>query len=440
MKPEPTRELGGHSVARATLDAAFVDSIPRSKKGEHLAASQAWITESIWPWLATAAAAQSIGISLWQHIVAVRFCLDPQESAETINASLPSITVLKPLNGCDGETGANLTSWLTQDYRGPVQVLFGVASSDDPACPAVEKLIAKYSNCNARLVICPPNGASNPKVSTLLRLMPLADNAIIVVADADVRAQNHLLRRLVTTLESPGVGLTHCLFRLANPKGLGMQVEALGVNADFWAQVLQAHSLGMKDFALGQVMALRRELLEEIGGFGRIADFLADDYQLGNLVSRNGRRVELCGVVVDCFGAPASWNKIWTHQLRWARTFRVCKPLPFFLSITGNATLWPVVWTTLQRLNPLAWSSLTLWLIVRSFLAHQRFRQLAGNSSEASHAWLAPVYDVFQAVQWAAAHLGNRVQWQGKTYRLLSDGRMVRVDPQQSGEGLPSTP
>jgi ceramide glucosyltransferase len=431
MKLDPAGDRRGHPVARANLDAAFGDSIPRSKK--------TWSTKSIWPLLATAAV-QSIGISLWQHIVAVRFCLDPQESEATINGSLPSITVLKPLKGCDGETRANLTSWLTQDYPGAVQVLFGVSSSNDPAFLAVQGLIAKHSNCNAGLVICPPNGASNPKVSTLIRLMPLAENAIIVVADADVRAQNHLLRRLVATLERPGVGLAHCLFRLANPQGLGMQMEALGVNADFWAQVLQAHSIGMKDFALGQVMALRRELLEEIGGFGRIADFLADDYQLGNLVSRTGRRIELCQAVVNCFGAPASWNKVWTHQLRWARTFRVCKPLAFFLSITGNATLWPVVWTTLQRLDPLAWSSLALWLIFRSFLAHQRFRKLSGNSSEASHAWLAPVYDLFQAVQWAAAHFGNCVKWQGKTYRLLSGGRMVRVDPPQSGEGLPSAP
>src|ERR1700704_228273 len=132
MKLELAHYRRGRRVARSNLDAAFDDNIPRSKR--------AWITRSIWLLLATAAAVQSIGISLWQHIVAVRFCLDPQESEETINASLPSITVLKPLKGCDGETEANLTSWLTQDYPGPVQLLFGVASSNDPAFLAVEEL------------------------------------------------------------------------------------------------------------------------------------------------------------------------------------------------------------------------------------------------------------------------------------------------------------
>ena len=109
-------------MARANLDAAFGDSIPRSKK--------TWSTKSIWPLPQLLRFKASA--FLWQHIVAVRFCLDPQESEATIHGSPPSITVLKPLKGCDGETRANLTSWLTQDYPGAVSI-FGVSSSNDPA-------------------------------------------------------------------------------------------------------------------------------------------------------------------------------------------------------------------------------------------------------------------------------------------------------------------
>jgi len=35
-----------------------------------------------------------------------------------------------------------------------------------------------------------------------------------------------------------------------------------------------------------------------------------------------------------------TWRAVWKHQLRWARTIRVCQPLPYFFSILSNAGFW----------------------------------------------------------------------------------------------------
>ena len=115
------------------------------------------------------------------------------------------------------------------------------------------------------------------------------------------------------------------------------------VNADFWSQVLQARTLRSQDFALGAVMATRRAQLAELGGFRALVDFLADDYQLGNQLARRGYCIELCPVVVECWERPQGWREVWAHQLRWARTVRVCQPAPYFLSILSNATVWPIL-------------------------------------------------------------------------------------------------
>src|SRR5205814_1953395 len=114
-------------------------------------------------------------------------------------------------------------------------------------------------------------------------------------------------------------------------------------NADFWSQVLQAQSLKPVDFALGAVMAVPRKQLQEVGGFMAIVDCLADDYQLGNRIVRAGHRVVISPVVVECWSSPMGWKAVWKHQLRWARTIRVCQSLPYFFSILSNATLWPVL-------------------------------------------------------------------------------------------------
>src|SRR5206468_2110374 len=127
---------------------------------------------------------------------------------------------------------------------------------------------------------------------------------VIIISDADVHVPPDLLANVVAPLCDEGVGLVSCFYRLAYPATLAMQFEAIAINADFWSQVLQAQSLKPLDFALGAVMATTRRRLESIGGFEVLVDFLADDYQLGNLIARKGGRVLLSPVVVECRESP----------------------------------------------------------------------------------------------------------------------------------------
>ena len=115
-----------------------------------------------------------------------------------------------------------------------------------------------------------------------------------------------------------------------------MRCEAVAINADFWSQVLQAATLKPPDFALGAVMLTRRTLLAETGGFPALANCLADDYQLGHRLARNGHRIVLSPVVVDCWNAPMNWRGVWKHQLRWARTIRTCRPAAVFFQHPGQ--------------------------------------------------------------------------------------------------------
>lgn len=107
---------------------------------------------------------------------------------------------------------------------------------------------------------------------------------------------------------------------------------------------MQSQSLKPLDFALGAAMVTRRKQLAEIGGFGSLVDCLADDYQLGRRIAKRGHRIELCPVVVECWLPRMYFLDVWRHQLRWARTIRVCQPWLYFVSIVNNATLWPLLW------------------------------------------------------------------------------------------------
>jgi ceramide glucosyltransferase len=277
----------------------------------------------------------SLVLTFWRWMVSTRFPLHRRRNG---SAALPGVTLLKPLKGCNAETKQCLRSWFAQQYPGPVQILCGVAAPDDPVCELVRELMAEFPGVDAQLVICEGNGGANAKISTLRQLEPCIRHPLVMVSDADVEAPVDFAACVAPLLDAPGAGLVNCFYRLANPATAAMRLEAIAINADFWTQVLQARSLSPVDFALGAVMSMPASLLQQIGGFAPLADYLADDYELGRNVARAGGRIEFANVVVDCREAPVGWEVVWKHQLRWARTIRACRPLPYFLSALGNAT------------------------------------------------------------------------------------------------------
>jgi ceramide glucosyltransferase len=396
----------------------------------------------------------SFALLLWQFFAARKFPLHKRTADPNF---APPISILKPLKSCDNTTFESLQSWLKQNYSGQTQILFGVADANDPVCKLVESLLQKNSECDANLLICAETPGANAKVFTLAQLEKSAKHDLILVGDADVRVPPDFLANIVASLnagqassapserESANVenknysapalpvrqnevGLVTCFYRLANPATTAMQWEAVAINADFWSQVLQSQTLKPLDFALGAAILLRRKNLEEIGGFSALTDCLADDYQLGHRIFKSGRQIALCPVVVECWDTPMDWGGVWRHQLRWARTIRVCQPLPYFFSILSNATVWPLLWlfisfsATKTFCAPL---TAIAFLLIRIYLAQNLQRRFTPERKLVSPFWLVPVKDLLQAAIWFCAFAGNTVEWRGRKMKLRRDGTLI---------------
>lgn len=366
----------------------------------------------------------SLALTFWRWVVSERFPLHRRHPRPD---ALPGLTILKPLKGCNAETRRCLQSWFAQQYPGPLQILCGVASADDPVCPVVEDLLSQFIGMDARLVVCPENMGANRKVSTLRQLEPHILHPLVMISDADVEVPGDFAAAIAPLLDEPGAGLVNCFYRLANPTTTAMRWEAIAINADFWSQVLQARSLGPVDFALGAVMSLPASMLRKIGGFAPLAEYLADDYQLGHRIAQAGGRIDFSGAVVDCREAPFGWAQVWRHQLRWARTIRVCRPAPYFMSILNNATLWPLLWMLTGR-ETVAVPFFVASLLFRTVSAAHQQKRLTEFDDHLGYWWLTPVKDVLDVLIWAAAFWGNHVEWRGERYRILAGGKLIKLE------------
>jgi ceramide glucosyltransferase len=373
--------------------------------------------------LCVAAAGVAAAYQLFQLFAAARFF---RRVGAAGAGFLPPVTVLKPLKGPGIDLYANLASFCRQDYPS-YQIVFGVADTSDPAVEIVQRIRRDFPQRDITLSIGDPPG-SNRKVANLRHMMRHARHDVLVMSDADIRVRPDYLRAMVAPLADRAVGLTTTLYRAVGRFGLPSIVESLLVNTDFIPMVLAAQIVQRFRYAYGASIAVRREALERIGGFGPLADYLADDYLLGNRVAEAGWRLELLPHMVETVLDSVTLGDVWRHQLRWARTYRVCQPVNWFLTIVTHATLWGVLTLAATHGSVLGWSVLAATLAARLGSLAGILR-LLGDRETPRYLWLVPAKDLVYSMVWLAAFLGRRVNWGGQLLLVQRDGRMVPVGP-----------
>jgi ceramide glucosyltransferase len=339
-------------------------------------------------------------------------------------ATGPGITVFKPLKGLEPFSRECLTSFLTQDYR-PYQVLFGVREPENPVLDLLRELRRAHPRCDLEVVICPEDLGLNPKVSTLRQLMPRARYNLLVIADGDVSVGPDYLAHVAAAFRQPGVGLVSCPYRAGRSHTLGSLLEALTIAADFIPSVAVANYVEGIRFALGATMALTRQALAAIGGLAPLADFLADDYQLGFRVAATGLRVNILPYVVSTNNPELSFKDYLAHQLRWARTYRVCRPAGYLAYGITHALVYSLIILLAAGLAPWAWGLAAATLVLRGALAgFSERRCLKGDLPLWAFA-LLPAKDLLAFGLWLGSFLGHRVAWGGRSFRVTPEGKLA---------------
>jgi len=177
----------------------------------------------------------------------------PRRALPAPGASMPRVTILKPLHGAEPGLFENLASFCTQNYPGAVQIILGLQDPGDDAIAVVEQLRAKYKDCHLDLVVDATMHGLNRKVSNLVNMWRHVEHDVIVVADSDMRVDPDYLSRIVPALEQRGVGAVTCLYHGIPATGFWAQLAALGINAHFLPNVIMG--LGLK---LAQLASARR--------------------------------------------------------------------------------------------------------------------------------------------------------------------------------------
>ncbi len=339
-------------------------------------------------------------------------------------AYTPPTTIFKPVRGTDAQAYDNFASFCRQDYPA-YQIVFGVQDARDPVIPVIEKL---QRDCPARdiaLVVSPNEIGFNRKVSNLQNMLAYAKHDVLLIADSDIRVGADYLRRVVAPLQLERAGMVTCLYRGTNATTLGGLLENIGLTSTFGPEVCAARALEGIRFALGSTIAMKRALLEKIGGFPAVADYLADDFLLGNHTAAAGYEVVLSDYVVEHVAGPDSLGAMLRHQLRWGRSTRISRPWGYRGLILTYGTATALLALLAWQFSAFAWWLLALTLVLRALPAFAIGVLGLRDFTLARWFWLVPVRDLIAFGVWLASFAGNEIHWRGTTFRVLPGGKLA---------------
>ena len=330
--------------------------------------------------------------------------------------SIVPISILKPLAGLDRDLESNLRTFFEQDYPA-FEILFAVRHSDDLAVPVVQKLQREYGDIPSRLLITGEPPYPNAKVFKLDHMLRAAANDLVVMSDSDIRVGADLLTSVAAEFQDAKLGVATCPYRAVPGPSFWSHLEATGLNTDFISGILVARMLEGMRFAVGPTIVARRGVLQEIGGFDRLKDFLAEDFVMGKFAAEAGHGVILSSYVIEHHIGSADLRHNAAHRLRWVRSTRRSRPAGYI----GQLFTMPLpLALMLCAIAPGWWPLAAAAIVIRGIAAWMMSRRVL----TANLNWLlVPIEDVMAFVFWIAGFFGNTIVWRAHRYRLLADGR-----------------
>ena len=370
-------------------------------------------------------------LGIGYHIFALLCVMDffgksgRQEKPRLSAEEAPPVSVVKPIKGIDPSCAENLASFLAQDYP-RFEVLFGFRDADDPAISIVTKMAAA-APCDARVVVSDAGAGANLKALNLQNLAEAARYPLLALSDSDMVVDRDYLGRIVGEyLRGDRTGIVTSLYKTSRPASVGSALESLTIALDFIPSVLVARRMEGITFGLGASILISKDVLRDIGGFAAVADYLADDYQIGYRCYHKGYKNVLSAYVIENRVGRMSIGEHLFHQLRWARTYRASRPKGF--AGYGITHAFPFA-LMLFLARPAGWTGglVGLVLALRYALALSIHKRVIRDPAWPRWLFLLPVKDVVSFLLWLWSFAGSKVYWRGTRYRISAGGKMMKM-------------
>jgi ceramide glucosyltransferase len=354
----------------------------------------------------------------------------------------PASMIIAPCKGVDRGLEENVRALFALDYPN-YEIVFAIASSDDPCRPLIERLIDEHPASRARIVVAGQSSRRGEKVNNLMAAVESAgpDIKALVFVDLDARVPVDWLKRLVAPLVDGRVGAS---------TGYRWYVPERG---GFWSALLSAWNgsvattLGdhRRNFAWGGSTAILRETFDTIGVRERWKEAVSDDYALTSAVQDAGLRVTFEPSCMVPSLEDATLKSLIEFTTRQVTITRVYRPMVWWTGLIShlmfNAGFFGGIALVVSRalsgsVAVAALVALAVIFALGSIKGWLRIDSAAAAVQEAGPAitqlwWmfclLWPLVSVLFLYNFFVSSMTRRITWRGVVYEMKSPSKTIVI-------------
>jgi ceramide glucosyltransferase len=358
------------------------------------------------------------------QIVAVRSYTVPPDSGESTRFPrfFPPVSILKPLKGLDDGLFDNLESFCKLDYP-QYELIFALQNQNDPAYKVVKKIQEKYPSRDITIAVEYCNEGLNPKVNNLIPAYKRAKYDLILISDSNVRVEKQYLADITWHMDDPSVGLVSNMIRGLGGRSLGAHMENLHLNSFIVGSVCFLDKYLKMPCVVGKSMLMRKAELEDIGGFGSVKDFLAEDYIIGKRIHELGKRVVLSSHLINNVNEYWGIKRFINRHTRWGKLRWQIGGAKYLSELAGNAVFMsfvPIVIMPISKVSLLLAAAVSSLKIVHDLYIGKKLRA----DMHPLLYLLSPVKDLIVGLIWFVPILSNTVAWRGNRYIIGKDSML----------------
>lgn len=343
----------------------------------------------------------------------------------------PALSMIVPIKGADAHTARNLSALVASDVPGPVEYLFAMESTDDPAYEVCETVRHSHPDKAIRVVLTGPAEGRMGKQHNLAVAERQARYDVIGSMDADVWVDADTLATGLARLSEPRVGVAYFLPCYWGGGPVGGALVALYTNYSFALNMAALALQRDQAFIIGSLWLMARDTLQRIGGLEQFCATVSDDAAIGAAVARHGLRNVLVPRAVRTPFEPLGLRGGATHVLKWLAMLRA-EGLAAYSSILA---LWhPVLWAAIAVVAALALRGpravylaygvglLASAILIRIASALWLNRRVYHMAATGLALLLAPYELLAVPVLFGLGLFRHTIEWRGRRYRLGHHG------------------
>ena len=338
----------------------------------------------------------------------------------------PPVSIIKPTKGVDQSALENFRSFCQQDYPNDYEILFCVEGSLDPSVPVIRRVMQEYPDVDIRIVFSDPEDTrSVGKLKNMIAGYGASSYDVIVFSDSDAHVPPDFLRETVASTENPEIGLGFGAPAYGGSEDWGAALMAVCANS-FVLRLASMCLFGAFDGAVGTTMAVRRGVIEQIGGLQQFGRQVTDDLPLARAICKEGYRIHLMKQPARIVNRHYGFKRWWSHLHRWSVIIRHYWPNNYLITgVVDLAPWWALFYLALTLAGGSdAYPGLFLLAAVlgasvtSAAVINARF---AGDEGFWRYLWVVPVLEFLRLPLLIYSGLTSEIVWRGRRLRINPD-------------------